>query len=281
MWRIEWQVRKALLRQFGICTFADLQKLQGDLLRYCARSTRRSGCGPRRATAPAGRCIRSGWISRPGCRAAPASGSAASMGSRQPWRNGSSSTRSASMGTERHGGRALRAAPAADRLPRRGPAAAPAPGRGHPRSARVGHGGPETDRRDRARGMVSKEHPGGAECAPQSVAVLVGSIAPEGKFPVCRKLILEEFGRDGFGKDFDGLLARRNGRNGTARAGLYHARRAVRYEWLTKPAGSRSSWTGGSRRERRCPRKRWPWSRPVAGVAAAREGAPRRRGVAP
>lgn len=34
VWRIEWQVRKAVLRQFGIITFEDLQKLQGDLLRY-------------------------------------------------------------------------------------------------------------------------------------------------------------------------------------------------------------------------------------------------------
>jgi len=34
VWRIEWQVRKAILRQFSICTFADLQKIQGDLLRY-------------------------------------------------------------------------------------------------------------------------------------------------------------------------------------------------------------------------------------------------------
>jgi len=37
VWRIEWQVRKAVLRQFGISTFADLGKLQGDLLReLCA-----------------------------------------------------------------------------------------------------------------------------------------------------------------------------------------------------------------------------------------------------
>jgi hypothetical protein len=34
VWRIEWQVRKGVLRAFSICTFADLQKLQGDLLRY-------------------------------------------------------------------------------------------------------------------------------------------------------------------------------------------------------------------------------------------------------
>jgi hypothetical protein len=34
VWRIEWQVRKAVLRQFSICTVADLQKIQGDLLRY-------------------------------------------------------------------------------------------------------------------------------------------------------------------------------------------------------------------------------------------------------
>jgi hypothetical protein len=34
VWRIEWQVRKKLLRQFGIVTFEDLGKLRGDLLRY-------------------------------------------------------------------------------------------------------------------------------------------------------------------------------------------------------------------------------------------------------
>lgn len=34
VWRIEWQVRKDVLREFGICTFEDLQRLQGDLLRY-------------------------------------------------------------------------------------------------------------------------------------------------------------------------------------------------------------------------------------------------------
>jgi len=34
VWRIEWQIRKKLLRGFGICTFEDLGKLQGDLLRY-------------------------------------------------------------------------------------------------------------------------------------------------------------------------------------------------------------------------------------------------------
>lgn len=40
VWRIEWQVRKAVLRQFGITTFADLQKVQGDLLRYlCTEHT--------------------------------------------------------------------------------------------------------------------------------------------------------------------------------------------------------------------------------------------------
>ncbi len=36
VWRIEWQVRKDLLRQFSISTFADLQKIAGDLLRYLA-----------------------------------------------------------------------------------------------------------------------------------------------------------------------------------------------------------------------------------------------------
>ena len=34
VWRIEWQVRKDILRQFGIRTFEDLKKCQGDLLRY-------------------------------------------------------------------------------------------------------------------------------------------------------------------------------------------------------------------------------------------------------
>ncbi|MGB7540764.1 MAG: hypothetical protein WBM28_01960, partial [Burkholderiales bacterium] len=36
VWRIEWQVRKALLRRFGIRTFEDLQERQGDALRYLA-----------------------------------------------------------------------------------------------------------------------------------------------------------------------------------------------------------------------------------------------------
>lgn len=33
VWRIEWQIRKAWLRTFGIRTFADLEERQGDLLR--------------------------------------------------------------------------------------------------------------------------------------------------------------------------------------------------------------------------------------------------------
>jgi hypothetical protein len=36
VWRIEWQVRKAILRRFGIVTFDDLQGQRGDLLRYLA-----------------------------------------------------------------------------------------------------------------------------------------------------------------------------------------------------------------------------------------------------
>lgn len=36
VWRIEWQVRKDLLRRFGIRTFDDLRDQQGDLLRYLA-----------------------------------------------------------------------------------------------------------------------------------------------------------------------------------------------------------------------------------------------------
>lgn len=36
VWRIEWQVRKEVLKRFGIRTFADLQDGQGDLLRYLA-----------------------------------------------------------------------------------------------------------------------------------------------------------------------------------------------------------------------------------------------------
>lgn len=36
VWRIEWQVRKALLRRFGIRSFQDLQDRQGDVLRYLA-----------------------------------------------------------------------------------------------------------------------------------------------------------------------------------------------------------------------------------------------------
>ena len=34
VWRIEWQVRKAILKRFGIVTFDDLQGQRGDLLRY-------------------------------------------------------------------------------------------------------------------------------------------------------------------------------------------------------------------------------------------------------
>ena len=34
VWRIEWQVRKPVLRQFGIVTFKDLRQCQGDLLRH-------------------------------------------------------------------------------------------------------------------------------------------------------------------------------------------------------------------------------------------------------
>ena len=36
VWRIEWQVRKTILKRFGIRTFDDLEALQGDLLRYLA-----------------------------------------------------------------------------------------------------------------------------------------------------------------------------------------------------------------------------------------------------
>ncbi|MDP2242310.1 MAG: hypothetical protein Q8K18_19395 [Burkholderiales bacterium] len=36
VWRIEWQVRKDVLRRFGIRTFKDLDDQQGDLLRYLA-----------------------------------------------------------------------------------------------------------------------------------------------------------------------------------------------------------------------------------------------------
>ena len=37
VWRIEWQVRKAVLRRFAIRTFADLADQQGDVLRYLVR----------------------------------------------------------------------------------------------------------------------------------------------------------------------------------------------------------------------------------------------------
>jgi hypothetical protein len=36
VWRVEWQVRKAMLKRFGIVTFADLHEYSGDLLRYLA-----------------------------------------------------------------------------------------------------------------------------------------------------------------------------------------------------------------------------------------------------
>ena len=36
VWRIEWQLRKAILRRFGIKTVSDLMDQQGDLLRYLA-----------------------------------------------------------------------------------------------------------------------------------------------------------------------------------------------------------------------------------------------------
>ncbi|MFA7175453.1 MAG: phage/plasmid replication protein, partial [Kiritimatiellia bacterium] len=37
VWRIEWQIRKAWLRTFGIRTFADLEERQGDLLRVLVK----------------------------------------------------------------------------------------------------------------------------------------------------------------------------------------------------------------------------------------------------
>ncbi len=36
VWRIEWQIRKAVLKKFGIVTFNDLKNRQGDLLYYLA-----------------------------------------------------------------------------------------------------------------------------------------------------------------------------------------------------------------------------------------------------
>lgn len=36
VWRIEWQVRKPVLKRFGIRTFQDLSERQGDILRYLA-----------------------------------------------------------------------------------------------------------------------------------------------------------------------------------------------------------------------------------------------------
>jgi hypothetical protein len=36
VWRIEWQVRKTVLRRFGARTFEDLEERQGDVLRYLA-----------------------------------------------------------------------------------------------------------------------------------------------------------------------------------------------------------------------------------------------------
>ena len=36
VWRIEYQVRKAILRRFGVRTFVDLEERQGDVLRYLA-----------------------------------------------------------------------------------------------------------------------------------------------------------------------------------------------------------------------------------------------------
>ena len=36
VWRVEWQVRKAMLRRFGVRTLADLEERQGDVLRYLA-----------------------------------------------------------------------------------------------------------------------------------------------------------------------------------------------------------------------------------------------------
>jgi hypothetical protein len=38
------------------------------------------------------------------------------------------------------------------------------------------------------------------------VLSIVELIVPAEKFPMCRKLILDEFGRDGLGKDLDGLF---------------------------------------------------------------------------
>jgi hypothetical protein len=61
------------------------------------------------------------------------------------------------------------------------------------------------------------------------VLSIVELIVPAEKFPVCRRLILDEFGREAFGKSLDGLFSERKR---TVRAGLFHAGKMVRHECL-------------------------------------------------
>jgi len=48
---------------------------------------------------------------------------------------------------------------------------------------------------------------------------IVELCVPEGKFPVCRKLILEEFGDRGLAKHLDGLLGSGHGMDGHGAGG--------------------------------------------------------------
>ena len=57
------------------------------------------------------------------------------------------------------------------------------------------------------------------------VLCIVELLVPEGKFPLCRKLILDEFGRDGLGKDLDGLLLERKGEEREGTGGLIPRKR--------------------------------------------------------
>ncbi len=55
VWRIEWQVRKEILRQFGIRTFSEMENRAGDLLRYLSEehtTLRKADSDPNRSRWP-------------------------------------------------------------------------------------------------------------------------------------------------------------------------------------------------------------------------------------
>ena len=57
------------------------------------------------------------------------------------------------------------------------------------------------------------------------VLSIIELAVPVEKFPMCRKLILDEFGRDGLGKDQDVLLIGRKGQERESTGGLIPRKR--------------------------------------------------------